>query len=365
MFGVEIGIHYSWLIVFALVTATLALGYFRQEFPGWSSQDRWVVAAAASLLLFASVLVHELTHSLVAIHRGMPVESITLFIFGGVSNIKKEAESAFDELIVSVVGPGSSVVLGFAFYGAAIVAAGISEQLFVLLQYMAAVNILLAVFNMIPGFPLDGGRVFRAIVWYITGNMRRATKIAGTVGQGVAYLFIFGGLYMVFRGNFIGGIWIMVIGWFLSNAADMSVRQVEFQERFRGIRVGEIMNSHPTTVSPSISLRHLVEEFVLQRNLRAVPVVEGDQLVGMITLSDIRHVPQEQWDMVTVGEVMSGAGQLKTILPEDDLSKAVQALAEEDLNQLPVVRGRSLVGMLTRSNLIRFLKIREELGLRA
>ncbi len=364
LFGIEIGIHYSWLIVFTLVTVTLALGFFPQQFPGWSPLSYWVVGGLASLLLFASVLVHELTHSLVAVSRGMPVQSIILFIFGGVSNIKKEAERPSDELIVSAVGPASSVILSALFFGFYLVGNRVNEQLGALLWYMFVVNMLLAVFNMIPGFPLDGGRVFRAIVWYATNSLRRATQIAAAVGQGVAYLFIFGGLLLLFTGDFLSGIWIMVIGWFLSNAADMSARQVELQERFRGMRVGEIMNSHPTTVHPEITLRQLVDEFILRRNLRSVPVVAGEDLVGMITLSDIRHIPQEQWDIVTVGEVMSKSDQLRIVRPEDDLSTAVQALAEGDLNQLPVVKEHRLVGLLTRSNLIRFMRIREELGLR-
>ncbi|MHB9091687.1 MAG: site-2 protease family protein, partial [Chloroflexota bacterium] len=216
--GIEIGVHFTWLIVFALVTVSLALGYFPQNFPELSSTTDWLLGAAAALLLFASVLVHELSHSFVAQSKGIAVRGITLFIFGGVSNIQGEPHEARDELLIAAAGPVSSLVLGLVFAGLMSVTQGASQTLTALLSYLAVINISLAIFNLIPGFPLDGGRVFRSIVWLVTGSFEGATRIATAVGQVIAYLFIFGGLLIAFSGSFLSGIWLAFIGWFLSNA---------------------------------------------------------------------------------------------------------------------------------------------------
>ncbi|MCL4459621.1 MAG: site-2 protease family protein [Chloroflexi bacterium] len=376
--GIAIGVHYTWLIVFGLVTMSLAGSYFPQEYPNWSIPMYWMIGSLSSLLLFASVLVHELAHSLVAISKGLPVRSITLFIFGGVASITKEAEKPADELLVAIVGPASSTALAALFWMTWVLTKSLSEEAAAISLYLCTINLMLAVFNLIPGFPLDGGRVLRALIWAITKNLIRATRIATAVGQTIGYAFVFSGLMMAFgmslsfslgslainlAGGWLNGLWLMFIGWFLNNAAEMSYRQTMIQETLKGITVRDMMIRDFTTVEPDITLDELVNHYILQRGLRALPVVERTHLIGMITLSDVKHVPQEQWLTRTVREAMTKAEDLRTVSPLDDVGRVLATLDGHDLNQAPVVYQGQLVGMITRSNLIRFLRVRQELGL--
>lgn len=367
IFGIDIDIHYTWLIVFALVAWSLAVGFFPQQFPGWSPGAYWLVGAISSLLLFGSVLLHELAHSLVAKSEGMPVRSITLFIFGGVSNIQKEATSPRDEFLMAFVGPLSSIVIGvvmgvlWAVLGGI---SGVSEQLLAVLLYLAVINLLLAVFNLLPAFPLDGGRVFRAVVWWMTDNLMRATRIASGVGQGFAYLLIFAGLFWAFTGNIISGLWLVFIGWFLSNAAESSYRQLVIQDTLRGVRVGDMMTRDIQTVTSDITVRELVERYILPRSIRALPVVHDSRLEGIVTLSDVQHVPQENWDTTRVEQIMTPMEKLHVVTSRDSAAQALEALGEQDLNQLPVVDDGRVVGLVTRGHIIRFLQLRQDLGIR-
>lgn len=360
---IEIGVHYSWFLVFLLVAWTLAIGFFPLQFPGMATGIYWIMGFVASLLLFVSVLIHELAHSFMAEARGLRVSSITLFVFGGVSNINSEPTTAQDELLISIVGPVSSLVLGGLFYGLWVATgAGIGPVEGVLI-YLASINVLLAIFNLIPGFPLDGGRVLRAIVWWATDSFQRATQVAVVSGHVVAFLFILGGLFLAFSGVLLSGIWLILIGWFLNSAADAVGRQTRETEWFRGVPVRRVMNPRPATVYPDESLSELVFEHALRRGVRALPVVENGELVGMVTLNEVRNVPREQWDAIPVSAVMTRFDDLRTVSPQQELSDALRLLAEYDINQLPVVENRRLIGLLSRSNVIRFIQIREELGL--
>ncbi len=364
--GIEIGVHYSWVLVFVVVAWTLAVGFFPFEYPGLGAGTYWAMGFAASLLLFVSVLIHELAHSFVAQARGLQVGGITLFIFGGVSNISSEPSSAKDELLISIVGPITSLILGAVFWGIWVGVGVGGGPVQGVLVYLAGINVLLAVFNLIPGFPLDGGRVLRAIVWWATNNFQKATSVAVTSGHAVAFLFIIGGLFILFSGAFISGLWLILIGWFLNNAAEASGRQTQQMEWFRGVKVRQVMNPRPVTVSPDTPLSEVVHDYILQRAVRAIPVVEDGRLIGMVTLNEIRDVPREQWEETPVSAVMTRAESLQMVRPEDDLYTALRILAEHDINQLPVVSSDgTLVGLLSRSNVIRFLQIREELGMPA
>ena len=362
---IEIGIHYSWILIFLLVAWSLAVGVFPLQYPGLSAGIYWAMGFAASLLLFASVLIHELAHSFVAEARGLRVTSITLFLFGGVSNISGEPTTARDELLISIVGPLSSFVLGGIFYGIWVAIGAGTGPTEGVLVYLAFINVLLAVFNLIPGFPLDGGRVLRAIVWWITDNFQKATRVAVTSGHIVAFLFILAGLFLAFSGAILSGIWLILIGWFLNSAAEAAGRQTQETELFRGVTVQRVMNPQPATVDPDETLSQLVYEHVLQRGVRALPVVEDDRLVGMVTLNEVRSVPREQWETTPVRAVMAGPEQLQTVKPQQELSSALQLMAEYDINQLPVVEDGRLVGLLSRSNVIRFMQVRDELGISA
>lgn len=359
--GIEIGINYTWLIVFVLVTASLALAFFPQVVAGLGIVEYWILGASASILLFGSVLVHELSHSIVAQQLGIGVKSITLFIFGGVSNIQGEPKSPRDELLIAAAGPGASIGIGLVLLGLWYATLGLSAPISAILGYLWVVNFLLAAFNLIPGFPLDGGRVFRAIVWRVTGDFERSTRIAANVGRGVGYLFIFGGLFIVFLGDIIAGLWLAFIGWFLTSAAEQSYRQVAYQIGLQKTKASQMMNPNPVVVGPDVTLQELVDEYILRRNVRAIPVVEDGNIVGLVTLSDVRPVPREAWGSTRVEQVMTPEGQLKTADPRDGLDKVLKQISEQDLNQLPVVEGHKLVGLLSRSQIIRYMQLREEL----
>ncbi len=357
--GIDVNIHISWLVVFALLTWSLAVGYFPNVIRGLDPAAAWVLAAVATVLLFASVLVHELSHSFVARSRGLQVDSITLFIFGGVSNLTSEPKDARTEFLVAVVGPIASFVIGAIALGITLLLT--DARLAALFGYLAVVNGLLGGFNLIPGFPLDGGRVLRSIAWGITHSLRRATEIAVGAGQIVGGLFILWGIVQVFSGNLVNGLWIAAIGWFLQNAASSSLRQVVLEERLRDVPVRSVMSPDATAVPPGISVADLIEDYLLPRNRRAMPVADNGRLVGIVTLGDISRVPADARERTTVAEVMGGGDGLVTVRPQESLDRAVEALNRGDLEQVPVVDGRDLVGMLSRGAVMRQLQIRETL----
>ena len=359
--GIEVGVHYSWLVIFFLVTYSLASGVFPQALPGIGTTEAWILGAISALLLFASVLVHELAHSFTARARGLDARSITLFIFGGVSNLGGEAKQPSTEFLVAIVGPLTSFVLaGLAFAVASVVTEPRAE---VVTSYLAVVNLALGLFNLIPGFPLDGGRVFRAIVWNATGNLRRATGIAANVGKLVAYAFLAWGFVQLLGGSFFSGIWTAAIGWFLHNAAGASLQQVVFETRLREVRAAQVVRPDPASVAPDVSVADLIEDHLLPGNRRVLPVVENERLVGIVTLGDIARVPAPARASTRVGDVMGGRDGVVTIQPATPLHRAAQLLAEHEFEQLPVVADGRLVGVLTRADVLRQLQLREALDI--
>lgn len=361
-FGIEVGIHFTWLIAFAVITWSLAAGYFPGAYPGFEPATYWIIGVAAALLLFLSVLIHELSHSLVALARGMEVHSITLFIFGGVSNIKGEAEEPKDEFLVAVVGPLASFALAGVFWVVSTTLVPDTTPFGAVIAYLAFINVMLGVFNLLPGFPLDGGRVLRSIIWKVTNSMRRATQIASYVGQAFGFLLIFMGVLQLFSGNLLGGMWIAFIGWFLNSAAESTRQQQDVTENLRGVRVGMLMNPSVPLSSPAMSIQELVVEHVLRQGRRAVLVEDDGRLMGIVSISDVKEIPQEEWPRTPVSQVMTSA-PLKTVSPNTDMNVAMQLLVEGTLNQVPVVDGARVVGMLSRSDVLRFLQLRDELHL--
>lgn len=363
--GISLNIHYTWFIVFALVIFTLAVSYFPDQYPGWSRGTYWWMAVVTAFLFFSSVLAHELAHSLVAQSKAIPVGSITLFIFGGVSQLKKEADKPSTEFWVSAVGPLSSLALAAIFGLVWLGIRSISEEFGAIALYLGFINLMLAFFNLIPGFPLDGGRVLRAVIWGITNNFRQATRIAVATGQIVAYGFILGGVAMIFfTGNLLGGVWFAFIGWFLANAATSSYQQMEMQEAFKFVHVRDIMSRDFDTTGPNATLQHVLDEHILRRNVRTLAVLDDGRLLGLITLNDIKDVPREQWSTRLVSQAMVPWERLAVVRPGDDMREVLKALDERDVNQLPVVENGRVTGLVTRSNVISFLQIRRELGLK-
>ena len=361
--GIEVGLHYSWFVVFILFSFFLAEGQFPDMYEEWSTAQYWSVAVIAVLLLFFSVLVHEFGHALVAQSRGVGVNSITLFIFGGVASLEQESEEPGDEFLIAIAGPIASVLMAGVFGAAWFGLRDTNEQVAALFGYLTTINLFLAVFNLIPGFPLDGGRVLRAIIWKATGSVRRATRIAAGIGIALGTGFIILGLVMIVTGSIINGLWTAAIGWFLQNAADQNRRAVEQQSTLKGVTVRDLMNPRPVTVAPDVDLETLTESYVLRHNARGMPVVDDGRMVGIVTVTNIREIPRERWREVRVRDAMTPAAELRVIAPTDDVTAALQVMAEHDFHQLPVVENGHLVGLLTRNELIRYLQTSQELGI--
>lgn len=359
--GIEVGVHYSWLLIFGLVTFTLAAGVFPDWQPGLSNLDYWVTGFVGSLLFFASVLLHELAHSFVALSRGLQAKSITLFIFGGVSNLGGEAKSASTEFVVAIVGPLTSFLLAGLSY---VVAELVSEpHVEVVASYLLYVNFGLGLFNLVPGFPLDGGRVLRAILWTTTGSVRKATEWAANVGKIVAYGLFALAVYLIIGRDVITGIWFGAIAWFLYNAASSSVAQLVFETRLRKVKAGDIVTPDDATVAPGVTITELVDQYLLPGNRRAVAVTDNGRLVGIVTVTDVARVAPEARGVATVAEVMGGRDGLVTVRADQPVQDAVEIMAERDVNQVPVVDGPRLVGLLTRADVMRQLQLREALDI--
>ena len=359
--GIPIRLDYSWFVIFALLTWTLAGSYYPAEFKDWPPLLYWFIGAVTAIMLFASVLLHELGHSVVALRYKVPVRSITLFLFGGVAQIGAEPPSAIAEFLIASAGPLVSLALAVLFYMVQPLVTGM-EPLLGLAKYLAYINLALVLFNLMPGYPLDGGRVFRAVVWAITGNMRRATLIAANVGRFFAFLFIFVGVWQMFHGNFGGGLWIAFIGWFIDNAASAQVQQMMVQGLLAGHRVSQAMSTHCATVPADLMLQDLADEHILGSGQRCFLVNRGENTVGMMTLHRIKDVPRPEWTTTSAARAMLPLEQLKCVDPDTELWAALQMMDRDGVNQMPVARNHHVIGMLSREDVITFLRTIQELG---
>jgi Zn-dependent protease/CBS domain-containing protein len=359
--GIPIGLDYSWFLIFVLLTWTMAVGYYPAEFKNWPIAQYWIVGAMTAVMLFVSVLLHELGHSVVAMRYKVPVRSITLFIFGGVSQIGTEPPTAAAGFWISIAGPAVSFALAALFSLMQPFFAGVAPLLG-LSKYLAYINVALGLFNLVPGFPLDGGGVFRAIVWGVTHNMRRATLIAANVGRFIAYLFIFFGVWQMFGGNFINGMWIAFIGWFLESAAVAQVKQQTLERVLAGHKVSEAMRRDYAAVSSDTTLEHLVNDHILGAGRRSLVVKRGDRAVGLLTLHHIKEIPRSNWPSMTAAQAMVSAEQMKWVRPDAELWTALEEMDRDGVNQLPVMADGQIQGMLSREDVITYLRTLQELG---
>lgn len=381
LFGIDIRIDWTWLIIFALVTYSLGfvLGELQVD---WEPELRWGIAAASALLFFVSVLAHELAHSLVSQAYGNPVDSITLFLFGGVAEIREEPETARGEFFMAIVGPLSSLVIG----GVLLLLVGLLAEpvapaedpaaligqlgpIALMATWVGSVNLVLAAFNMIPGFPLDGGRVLRSILWAITGNLRAATRWATWVGQGFGWLMIVSGISMVFGvtipflgTGLVNGLWLAFIGWYLNRAAEQSYQRVVIQDILEGVPVTRMMRRDPPTTSPSESVERLVYEGIMGTDEHAFPVLDNGQLKGIVTLADVRSVPQDRWPETKVREIMTPVKECALTSSDRDAAEAMNKLATCDVHELPIMDNGQLAGVLRRQDLIQWLRLHSESG---
>jgi Zn-dependent protease/predicted transcriptional regulator len=365
IFGIQIGLHYSWLLIAVLITLSLA-GQFSTTNPGWDRGVVWGLAILTSVLFFATIVIHELSHAAVAKARGLPVKSITLFALGGVAQIEKEASDARTEFWMGIAGPITSAIIGAVCLAAAIafgwrVTPSHPSPIAVMLGWLGVINIALAVFNMIPGFPLDGGRVLRAIIWWITGDAARAMRIASAVGQVVAFAFILFGLFRFFNGAGFAGLWLTFIGWFLLDAARSSYAQFEVVDRLRGVCVKDVMNDNWASVADETTLETFVNDYLLRSGQRAFIVEQNGQPAGMITTHEVKEIDRAKWPELTVAEAMIPLAKLHAVKGTANLSDVLEKMGREDVNQLPVMSNGHFDGIVSRGHILRLLQNRMEL----
>jgi Zn-dependent protease/CBS domain-containing protein len=363
--GIPIRIHFTWLIIFGLLSWSLASGYFPQHYPDLPITAYWIKAIIAALFLFGSVLVHELMHALMAQSLRVPIAGITLFALGGVSEMKQEPPSPSAEFMIAIVGPVASIALAGLFWlvWQALEREGPDPSFAAIALYLVGLNTVVAVFNLLPAFPLDGGRVLRSIVWGITKDLKKATYLATRIGRGFAYILIIFGAVSLFAGAGFQGIWLALIGFFLLQGAQASYTQVVLKEALAGIAVRDIMVRDVVTVAPGLSVKELIERYFLNYGYGGFPVVEIGQVLGLAALGDVKKVPPENYERVTVREIMVPLSERLTIAPEEDVSAAFQRMAEEELGRLIVMERGRMLGLVTKTGLSRFLQMKLELQL--
>lgn len=364
-FGIEVGLHYSWFLIALLITLSLA-GQFQESHKEWGPNVIWAVAVVTALLFFAALLAHEMSHALVARSRGLTTRAITLFALGGVAQIEKEPEDPKTEFWVGIVGPISSAVIGLVSLGLAWTAgwrisATPETPLQAMLVWLGYINLLLAAFNMIPGFPLDGGRILRAVIWWSTGDAARSTRSAARVGQAVALFFIALGIFRFFAGAGFGGLWIAFIGWFLMQAAGASYASVRLTADLKGVRVSDIMTKECTVVDGNLNVQNFVEDHLLRSGRRCFVVEQNGEIAGLVTPHEIKELERQRWPYTTLYDVMRPLDQLHTVTPATPVMEALETMGRDDVNQLPVVTGNHLDGIITRANVLQFLQTRAEL----
>jgi Zn-dependent protease len=362
--GIEIAIHPSWLVIAFLVTYSLAVARFPFEFPGWTDAVYWIVAAATAALFFGSVLAHELSHAIVAQRFGLKVEGITLFIFGGATTIEADSRTPREEALIAIAGPATSLAIGIALVAANVVIA--HQQIGALVGWLGFINILLGLFNLIPGFPMDGGRILRALIWRWRGDQLAATRNAAMVGRIFAYGLIAFGVFLALQpGGIFSGLWLALIGWFLSNAAEATAAQAGLERSLRGVKVRDAMDLDPPWVTPNEPVNELVNARMLRGEDRSFLVRHDDGgLAGIVTLTDVRRLSREAWEGARVTDIMTRYADLATIRPETPLIDALRLLQERDVGQLPVIEhdGRQPIGLVTRHGILRLIEARSKLG---
>jgi Zn-dependent protease/predicted transcriptional regulator len=366
LLGFQVRIDLSWIIIAVLVTWSLSTGFFPFYYQGLSTQAYWVMGIVGALGLFLSIVVHEFCHSLMAKRFDVPMKGITLFIFGGMAEMSEEPKSAKAEFIIAIVGPLSSLAVAAIFYaiyfggnGADILPHGASG----VIQYLAFINVVLAAFNCLPAFPLDGGRVLRSILWGAKGDLRWATRISSSIGSGFGILLIIMGVYSLFTGNFIGGMWWALIGMFLHSAAKMSYQQLLTRRALQGESVSRFMRKDPVTVPPALPLDELIENYIYRHHYKMFPVVtDSYKVTGCVTTKEVKEVPKEEWKNKRVADIVVPCSSENTIPPETDAVKALSLMHRTGSSRLMVVDGDRLAGIVSLKDMLKFLSLKIELG---
>jgi Zn-dependent protease/CBS domain-containing protein len=353
--GFQIALNWSWLILAVLITWTLSTGVFPYYYPDLPPATYWSMGVVAALGLFGSIILHELGHAAVARRYGLPIRRITLFIFGGVAEMEAEPERPAAEFWVAIAGPIVSFLVGLVCWLLLQAAAGAGVPVAGVLAYLASINMILALFNLVPAFPLDGGRILRAILWYWKGSLRWATRVASMIGGGFGILLIVLGVYRVLIGDFVGGMWWFLIGLFVRFAAQMSYQQVLMRETLRGIPVRRIMSANPVMVSSGITIAQLIDDYVYRHHHNMFPVADNGRLVGCVSMNDIKRLPRDRWSSTTVSEIMRSCSEATAISPDMDAMEVLSLMARTGNSRLLLTEGDRLVGVVTLTDLMNFL----------
>jgi Zn-dependent protease/CBS domain-containing protein len=362
LLGFEVKVDLSWIIIALIVTWSLARGLFPYYVRGLAADTYWWMGVVGAVIFFASIVFHELCHSLVARRFGVRIRGITLFIFGGVAQIEEDPASPGAEFWMAAAGPASSIFLGLVFISLwSIGRLSWPRPVLGIVGYLGFINLVLAAFNLLPAFPLDGGRVFRSILWHARGDLRWATRIASQFGAGFGLLLIFAGVISIVFGSLFGGLWWILIGFFLRSASRSSYETLLRQRALRGEPVSRMMRPDPVTVASSTTVKVLVEDYIYRHHFAMFPVVEGDRLVGCISTRQLRTVPRDDWEQVKVGEIMEDCTQGKSIGPDTDALEVLQLMRRSNNTRLLVVDGGRLVGIVTLKDLLSFIAVRLEL----
>jgi len=352
--GIPIRVHFSWLIVFGIITWSLSTFYFPKAAPSLTVRSYWISGAVAALLLFVSVAIHELSHSFIARRYKVPISGITLFIFGGISHMKSEPSGPRAEFNIAIAGPLSSFFLSAVFF--AVYRMAVNEIVGALFYYLVQLNLMLGLFNLIPGFPMDGGRVVRAYVWNKTKDFFYATRKAARYGQKSALLITFFGFFLIIAGM-SGGLWLMLVGWFLYNSAHASYQQVSLQESLSGVKVKDIMVRDIITVAAGLSLDEAVNDYFLRYGYGGFPVVERERFLGFISLKEIRGIPRVLWKDKKAADVFVPYDKSWEIDQNSDAMKALELMINQDRGRLAVVKDGSITGLITRNGIAKYMQI--------
>jgi Zn-dependent protease/CBS domain-containing protein len=360
--GIAVEIHPSWLLILAFLAWTLSDQYFPDMYDSWSTAMYWVVGTISALALFVTVLIHELAHATVAQRRGLPVPRITLFIFGGVSHMSRQPRSAGEEFAIAAAGPATSLVIAFVSSIVAFAAHDRNEQLEGMFVYLAFVNLALAVFNTLPGFPLDGGRVLRSIAWKRTKSFRKATRVAASTGEMFGYLLMVGGAAFLLAGFVFNGIWFLFIGWFLVGAARAETQNLQLENILGRLHARDVMRPEWVSVVPGASIQSIVDDHMLGQGERAIIVANDGAVLGILSVSDVRRAPRETWAEVPVQRLMTPREQVVTVAADAPATDVLMLMAEKSLNQVPVLEDGRMIGMVSRRELLDRVQLVETLG---
>ncbi len=364
IFNIPIKLDLSWFIIVAFISWTLALGYFPHKYPDLDKSIYWIMGISSALLLFVSVLLHELSHSIVAKKNNIPIKGITLFIFGGVAEMTEEPTTAKSEIKMAAAGPVCSGALALIFFviGNFLTSFLPVIPLIGILKYCVFINLALMIFNLLPGFPLDGGRILRAIIWNYTGDIRKATHTTSRIGSSLGVFLIIFGFFNIFTGNFIGGLWFAFIGIFLKGAAESGYQQLVAGKLLHGIKISEIMTRDLVTIEDSTTLDKLVDDYFLKHRYNSYPVVSNEMLVGIVSIHDVKQVPREDWGKVDVRKILDSKIISLCVSPDDDATSAMSKMIRKGLGRIPVLDNGKLVGIVSHRDIMQIIKHKIDLS---